>query len=117
MEPLVNDGWRGAFTTAELGRYRYTVLAWVDRFATWRTTSKAVEAGQDLTTDLLIGARLVEAAAGRATGVDAGADAILAADHPGRRQRRPRPPRSRPSWPTSCTATPSGVSPPPSSPS
>ena len=35
MEPLVNDRWRGSFTVQELGRYRYTVCAWVDHFKSW----------------------------------------------------------------------------------
>ncbi len=35
MEPLVNDRWRGSFTVPEVGRYRYTLQAWVDHFKTW----------------------------------------------------------------------------------
>ena len=71
MEPLVNDRWRACFTTAEIGRYRYTVMAWIDRFATWaHDLEKRVAARQDLATDLVIGALLVEEAAGRATGTD-----------------------------------------------
>ena len=58
MEPLVNDRWRGTFTVQEIGRYRYTVCAWVDRFKSWsRDLAKRVQAGQDVTVDLLIGAR------------------------------------------------------------
>jgi starch synthase (maltosyl-transferring) len=73
MEPLVNDGWRGAFTTAEMGRYEYTVSAWVDRFGTWsHALAKRLGAGQDVATDLLIGAQLVEAAAARATRAEGG---------------------------------------------
>jgi starch synthase (maltosyl-transferring) len=71
MEPLINDRWRASFTTDEIGRYRYTVIAWIDRFATWvHDLEKRVAAGQDLSTDLVIGALLVEEAAGRATGPD-----------------------------------------------
>jgi starch synthase (maltosyl-transferring) len=71
MEPLVNDRWRACFTTAEIGRYRYTVMAWIDRFATWaHDLEKRVAARQDLATDLVIGALLVEEAASRATGTD-----------------------------------------------
>ena len=33
---LGNDRWRGAFTVDTLGRYRYTVTAWVDAFLSWR---------------------------------------------------------------------------------
>jgi starch synthase (maltosyl-transferring) len=73
MAPLVNDRWRGAFTVTQLGRCRYTLHAWVDRFRTWsRDLAKRVEAGQDVTVDLLIGAELVEAAAARAGEIDAG---------------------------------------------
>ena len=73
MEPLVNDGWRSRFTVDELGRYEYTVIAWVDRFATWaHDFGKRVGAGQDLSVDLEIGARQVEAAADRAPGTPAG---------------------------------------------
>src|SRR5213080_2358264 len=35
MEFLVNDRWRGSFTVAELGRYHYTLVAWVDHFKSW----------------------------------------------------------------------------------
>src|SRR5438094_5656373 len=31
MAPLVNDRWRASFSAAEVGRYRYTIEAWVDR--------------------------------------------------------------------------------------
>jgi starch synthase (maltosyl-transferring) len=73
MAPLVNDRWRGAFAVSELGRYRYTIQAWVDRFKTWsRDLAKRVEAGQDVTVDLLIGAELIEAARQRAGEIDAG---------------------------------------------
>jgi starch synthase (maltosyl-transferring) len=80
MEPLVNDHWRATFTVDELGRYRYTAVAWIDHFGTWvRDLGRRVAAGQDVATDLLIGAGLVEAAAARATGPDAARLAALAA--------------------------------------
>ena len=67
LTPLVNDRWRGVFTVGEVGRYCYTVQAWVDRFKTWsRDLAKRVEAGQDVAVDLLIGAQLVEVASARA---------------------------------------------------
>jgi starch synthase (maltosyl-transferring) len=69
MVPLENDRWRGSFGVGEVGRYRYTLRAWVDRFATWRgDLEKRVEAGQDVGIDLLIGADLVERGARRAPG-------------------------------------------------
>ena len=71
MEFLINDRWRGEFTVRELGRYRYCLQGWVDRFKSWqRDLRKRVEAGQDVTTDLLIGAELVKEAAERASGED-----------------------------------------------
>ncbi len=36
MTSLVNDRWRGVFAVAEIGRYVYTLAAWVDRFKSWR---------------------------------------------------------------------------------
>lgn len=73
MEPLGDDRWRGSFRVQELGRYRYTVLGWIDHFKTWsRDLAKRVQAGQDVSVDLLIGAELVEAALKRATLVHAG---------------------------------------------
>jgi starch synthase (maltosyl-transferring) len=71
MVPLVNDRWRAEFAVTELGRYRFTIEAWVDPFATWsRQFAKRVEAGQDVTQELDVAARIVEAAAVRASGPD-----------------------------------------------
>jgi starch synthase (maltosyl-transferring) len=72
MTALANDRWRGEFTVEELGRYVYTLEGWVDRFASWRRDMvKRIEAKQDVSVDLLVGARLVAEAAGRARGADA----------------------------------------------
>jgi len=72
MEPLPNDRWRGSFRVEKLGRARYTVEAWVDRFKTWqRDFERRVEAEQDLAVPLAEGAALVREAAGRASGADA----------------------------------------------
>ena len=71
MVPLANDRWRGEFMVGELGRYLYTVQGWVDAFETWsRQFAKRVEAGQDITQELEVAARLIEAAAARADGSD-----------------------------------------------
>src|SRR5436309_12948170 len=49
MEPLPNDRWRGEFEVRQLGQYRYTLLAWLDRFKAWRRDlTKKIEAGQDV---------------------------------------------------------------------
>lgn len=72
MESLPNDLWRGAFTLSEVGRYRYTVVAWVDAFQSWRRDfAKRVEAGQELGMHLQAGAGLVAEAARRAEGAEA----------------------------------------------
>jgi starch synthase (maltosyl-transferring) len=69
MEPLGNDRWQGEFAVAEVGGYRYTVSAWVDRFASWRRDlAKKVEAGQDVSIDLVVGAELIQQASQRASG-------------------------------------------------
>jgi starch synthase (maltosyl-transferring) len=71
MRPLVNDRWRGEFRVSRLGLYRYSIESWVDHFHTWvRDLVRRLDAGQDVTVDLQIGAELVVAAAGRAQGVD-----------------------------------------------
>jgi starch synthase (maltosyl-transferring) len=67
MQPLVNDRWQGEFPVLELGRSRYAIAAWVDRFRTWqRDLKKRVDAGQDVTVELLIGAGFIEEAQARA---------------------------------------------------
>ena len=69
----------GRVRAAEVGRYEYTVVGWVDAFETWhRDLRKRIEAGQDVAVDLQIGAQLVGQAAERANGDDADAAAALA---------------------------------------
>ena len=69
MAPLVNDRWRGEFQVTELGRYVFTIEAWVDEFETWaRQLAKRIAAGQDVEVDLEVGARMVERASSRADG-------------------------------------------------
>ncbi len=71
LEPLVNDRWRAEFTVSELGRYEYTLEAWIDRFGTWRhDLEKRVAAGQDVKVELQIGAQLIREAGQRAKGSD-----------------------------------------------
>ncbi|HEY8870842.1 MAG TPA: alpha-1,4-glucan--maltose-1-phosphate maltosyltransferase [Candidatus Limnocylindrales bacterium] len=71
MLPLGNDRWRADFTVTHLGRHVYTVVAWADRFATWRRDfAKRIEAGQDVAVDLLLGAEIVAAAAARSADAD-----------------------------------------------
>ena len=69
MAPLVNDRWRGSFHVNEMGRYRYTLKAWVEHFKTWRRDlRKKIDAGQDVSVDLLIGGALIEQVIPRAKG-------------------------------------------------
>ncbi|MDR7496196.1 MAG: DUF3416 domain-containing protein [Armatimonadota bacterium] len=84
MAPLGNDRWEGSFVPRALGRYAYTVQAWIDRFGTWtRDLSRRIAAGQDIATDLAIGAGLVETAADRAGPEDAARLRSAAARHRG----------------------------------
>lgn len=72
LEFLVNDRWRAAFEVTRLGRYLYTLEAWVDQFKTWRRgLGKKIEAGHDVSVELVVGAGLIEEASGRASGADA----------------------------------------------
>lgn len=71
LSPLVNDRWQANFTVTQLGRYVYTIIGWVDHFLSWRKgIAKKIEAGQDVSVDVLIGAEFVEEASQRATGDD-----------------------------------------------
>ena len=71
MRLVVNDRWEGEFVTERLGRYFYTVVAWVDAFRTWSANfAKRVEAGQDISLDVVIGADFLKAAAERGNGSD-----------------------------------------------
>ena len=61
MEPLGNDRWTARFEIEVIGRYEYTLEAWIDRFATWRSElSKKFGAGQDVTAELLEGADIID---------------------------------------------------------
>ena len=69
----VNDLWTGSIAFDTLGRHEYTVQAWVDPFASWsRDLGKKITAGQDVSSELLEGVESLKAAAGRASGDDAG---------------------------------------------
>jgi starch synthase (maltosyl-transferring) len=68
MVPLSNDRWQASFLVAQMGRYEYDLVAWIDHFATWQhALSKRVTAGQDVGSELLEGAVMIRAAAARAT--------------------------------------------------
>jgi starch synthase (maltosyl-transferring) len=67
----VNDRWRGEFAVTQLGRYLYSLEAWVDAFQSWRRDlEKKAEVGQHAPIDLEIGAELVRQASERTSGRD-----------------------------------------------
>ncbi len=67
MKALGNDRFGGEFRVTQVGRYRYTIEAWIDRFGSWRESlEKKIFAGQDVSVDLLAGAELIELASARA---------------------------------------------------
>jgi starch synthase (maltosyl-transferring) len=62
MSPLHNDRWIARFTPTGMGRYLYTVRAWVDHLATSRRDiAKKQAAGQDVSVDLLRNKQLEKA--------------------------------------------------------
>ena len=109
MELIGNDRWRGTFTVASLGRYRYTVTAWVDAFLSWRHDFARRVEPEDLRIAARVGAELIAGAAQRAKGEDARQLAqwsktllslddpeLLQTDSAGRVARRGRAALSRP---------------------
>ena len=66
MRALVNDRWAGEFEVTQLGRYQYTIQAWVDHWETWHhDLAKRIGANADTEIDYLIGANLIDQAAER----------------------------------------------------
>lgn len=67
MSFLLNDRWTATFIPLEVGEYLYTLQAWVDHFKTWqKDIRKKIDAGQDVSVDLRIGADFLKRAAERA---------------------------------------------------
>jgi len=67
LRALGNDRWEAGFQVTTIGRYEYTLVAWVDEFATWHNgLTKKVQAGQDVHSELLEGAAHIREAARRA---------------------------------------------------
>jgi len=61
------DRWHASFGVDAIGDWLFTVEAWEDPFSTWcDEVGKKLEAGQDIETELLEGALLIDAAARRA---------------------------------------------------
>jgi starch synthase (maltosyl-transferring) len=65
MQAQGNDVWRGSFALERIGRYRYTVVAWVDHFLSWRSEFARREDPADLRLAAWVGAGLVGEAARR----------------------------------------------------
>lgn len=81
MKELVNDAWRGRFTVERLGRYQYTLEAWVDHFETWRgDLVKRAEAEQELDVPFAIGIALIRESISHASRADAAKLKQFAAD-------------------------------------
>jgi starch synthase (maltosyl-transferring) len=60
-----DDRWGATFTITELGEYEYTVEGWIDRFGSWVTGLLAkAGAGQDVSSELIEGADLIDLASG-----------------------------------------------------
>ncbi|MEA2626199.1 MAG: hypothetical protein QOD06_2244 [Candidatus Binatota bacterium] len=66
-----SDRWTGSFVVDRIGRWVFSVEAWMDEFATWKDGfRKKLDAGQDVTTELLEGSRMAAAAEHRARGAE-----------------------------------------------
>src|SRR5436190_1887686 len=62
------------FDVGDMGWHEYSIVAWVDRFRTWRRDLRIkADAGQDLSVELLEGSMLVREASARAEQVGEGA--------------------------------------------
>jgi starch synthase (maltosyl-transferring) len=70
MAALGNDRWRGSFVVDQLGRYRYTVTAWVDPFLSWQHDFERRVDPDDVRLAGRIGALLVKNAGERAASAD-----------------------------------------------
>src|SRR6266436_2331422 len=68
MSFVDNDRWRGICSLNAVGLYEFTVEAWTDTFRSWRDefTKKFTAGIQNLTTEALEGAELIESASKRA---------------------------------------------------
>jgi starch synthase (maltosyl-transferring) len=70
MTAFPNDVWRARFTVDRRGTWYYGVVAWVDRFLSWRHDFRRRLDAEDIRAAALAGAALIEEAAGRAGGTD-----------------------------------------------
>jgi starch synthase (maltosyl-transferring) len=70
MKLRYNDEWHAEFAPPTLGRYRYTVVAWVDSFESWRQELVRRVDADDIRLAARSGAHEIAAAAERASGGD-----------------------------------------------
>ncbi len=67
MARRANDVWEAEFSVEQTGTFLYTIKAWIDNFSTWQgEIQKKFAAGQQVTSELLEGAAMIEEAAQRA---------------------------------------------------
>ena len=65
MKFVDNDRWGGEFKAEALGRWVYTVVAWVDEWRSWSAgLRKKAEAGQEISVDALVGVELLQGGCG-----------------------------------------------------
>lgn len=63
-----NDHWSVEFSIGRMGYFEYTIEGWIDHFNTWKKgLRKKIDADQDVRTEILIGAEMIEEALTRAT--------------------------------------------------
>jgi len=61
----------GRIRVAELGRYVYTIIGWVDTYGTWAADlAKRAKADVEISVDVLRGVELLQSAVDRAKGSD-----------------------------------------------
>jgi starch synthase (maltosyl-transferring) len=85
MRPLGNDRWAGEFPLTRNGRWKFTLEAWRDAFASWRVeVTKKNDAAVPIGLELEEGRRLVERTAAGAAGATKAALEALAGELRGR---------------------------------
>lgn len=68
MEYFDNDRWAGSFVLQSTGVHLYTVIGWVDHFATWlQKFNKKHASGQSIDIEILIGVNMIREIADRAS--------------------------------------------------
>jgi starch synthase (maltosyl-transferring) len=70
MTLVVNDRWRAEFVLGAPGRYRYTIVAWVDAFLSWHHEFMRRVEADDVRIAAQVGASLIDEMAERAEPAD-----------------------------------------------